>query len=708
MRRNVSKALRQAFLDRLHRGTSLLREACALKLLAEDLPGYELDRGTWHRELIAAFLGEATMTGSEAGEAPLDQVFHMLSEEAEERDGPRLVQYMARVCSEAQERFDYPRALAVARRAARWGLKGSGFPPPDFRAWETSPWTRLSSLAVHLGRSTLKEALDGLGQDDLGELPWPALRRFLKRCLRDADLQLARSVLRLVRLGHLPGLAPELCELGDRLPAIQPDLLLFWSTQPDLQAQGTLVKWSEGTMKGAPLLRLVAALRAPGPVARSFLAACMPAADAMTLEAIAEVLGPAGDSSGLEKLQERMAGMDDDERRAFVLPFVRLGGRPPWEWVESVLHTVPATRERLVNVLTKAAIPVPRAWAVRSRDSREASLRRLARHALLHQEKGRARSVFLDQSLAIAERFAAGRLLQPEELADILNEHREAAGADAVLMAFTLSWKGTGLKKGSPAHVRRVAWLFEQYREHGDELVRSWALAALESLNVPEFAAVIARDLAEFDSDSSGSLLRDILGQGQKNPALQETLDAFVATGMHQALARSPDINSARCRLLGAMGRQKGWITQDLRQDVARTLLECAARQDLSLAVRQEALRALSSYPGGVHLDDLTEASEFDINGILAATAAVLLGQLNRDEAGLRLLRERGRRTGPVHVARAWLLGRRSRPGEALLELERAWLRGYRHRGESPDLSELDSLRKLTAFREIWRRLASG
>ena len=596
-------------------------------------------------------------------------------------------------------------------RGDRWGLVARAFPPKDFKDWDSTPYRRLDQLATDLSTRPMESVLQELDRESVLALPWPESRALLRRSLKTANKFGVLALLRIIEDVSLPGMAQELLRAGDRIPEIKTDLLSLWAKEPDRLAQDGIVQWGKSIESQRDWLLLSRALENPNKLAQEFLLSRLLTADPALMAAIAKTLGALKDPKDLSSLKRRLTELDEDERLPFVEPFVALGGDAPWSWVESYLDANLPGPEKLVRAMAKNLGLVPESWALSYAGDANPFRRRIARMALIHDDSTRrawSEKILLDRSEDSIFRIQAGLALEQEELRGILRAVVPDIAGDPVLSGFALSLDGAGYERGGDLHARRVALLFEVYREGGDDLIRSWALAGLESLAVPEFAMMIARDLAAYEADSSGSLLRDILGKSMQNQELSLVLGELKRHGRHVPLARTPTVNAARCRFLGQTGRLKTWPKNASKEDVARTLIECAARRDLRASTREAALEALASFPEAIKLAELKEVTVYDSDGRLTAAAANLLAGLNRDREAFELLSERNRPVPTIFVAKAWLFAKAGQIDRAVALLELAAMKGYRRRGNEPAFADLPALAARADFLEVWRRLGSG
>ncbi len=711
LRSRVEAHLEQAFAQNLKAGPAGLETAFQLLGVARQLTSSSLDDNGWRRQLGAELLRVATAEQGTLDEGSLNHIWLALNADASDLERSRWGDRFAVRCDSALAEFDFRSAYAIAKRAQRWGLRTEKFPPEDFEAWDNHAYRRLADVAKELASQPVSTVLRELDREAVAALPWPESRRMLQSRLKSASLEDALAILRVVAAARLPGFAPDLVAVGMRLPEFRRDLLSFWARTPDVEAQGPLVAWSRDFHKDRDVLQLAKALDVPGKAARQFLEEKVATADLDLLWVLAEVLGKLENKRVLETLSRRLVAMDSEERLSSLIPFIRFGGKPPWSWIEEALQVKNELARDLVRALDGSEGIVPASWSLAHEAASSQPLRRIARAALLAGETTRGEwggRILFDQDEDMSFRIRAGLALRPSEIEALLAAIDPSEVSDPVTLAFSLSLDGSNYKKGSSLHVKRVAGLLKVYYESGDDLMRAWALQGLESLRVPEFAGVIAKDLATFEIDTTGSLLRDILGQSPKSLKLASVLGAFAKQGVELPLALNPDINSARCRFLSRMGRDENWDDRRARGNVARTLIECAARRDLDSAVRVEALQAIASYPGFLRVQEIKETAVFDGEGTMAAAAAMLFGNEGRPAVGLSFLVERSRPGFAPKIARAWLLAQMARPAECLDVLQHAFVSGFRRNALTPDFTQFAALRRLPGFFGLWRRLAES
>ncbi|MFT7618955.1 MAG: serine/threonine protein kinase [Planctomycetota bacterium] len=708
LRSEIEFEFRTKFALNQNAGLAPLRVAHQMRIASAQLEGTTLDLKSMDAQLSASLVKVATESGYGFDEGALDSIWNSLHTGKSKQENKQWAQLLSARCDQALLAFDFRFAFVISDRAQRWGLDCAGFPQKNYAIWNTTPYARLQEFTQDLVLNPWPSVLGSIDRDAFMRFPWPHSRAWLQAILVEADLAESIAILRLTERIGLIGMTQGLIEKSSSTPELRGDLVAFWATQPDVGAHEALIRWWPEFKGTRDALRLVTALKNPTAAARRFLEREIPLADLNLLQVLAEVLGETKERAYVDTLGARLILMDEVERQPLLVPYIQLGGKPPWSWIEQGIEARGGLWNRLTATLEKHPDIAPLSWSRENVDHPDPSLRRIARRSLLSHPTTReewSRKILFDSQEAMAFRVQIGLSLGAQELFKLLKDVDLLRNQDAILVGLSL-WLDSGLfTKGSRAHLKRVASLFEVYRESNDDLMKSWALHALARLDIPEFAVLIAKDLAAYEVDSTGSLLRDILGRSPQSLILGQVIQEIAKQPKQNAAFINQDVNAARCRFLALIGRDKAWGDPVIRQAVVRVLIECAARRDLSAGTRQAALRSLSNFTIDLHLDEIRDAAHYDVDGRVGAAAAVLIAEAGEAAQALEFLDQRLRPGKEIVVARAWVLAKMGRFAESISNLELAAMQGFRQTSMTLDFRLFPKLQETPQFRSLWRRI---
>ncbi len=710
LREDISGNLEQEFKENVGMGVDGLRKANQLRQSVMQLSGISIDTSLWQRSLSLALMTIATSDTSATDEPALDRIWQSSSASLSEKDRALWANRLEQSCAVEQANRHYLGAYTLARRADRWHLRTSTFPPKDYEKWVRPEYKALSTLAQKTSQMPWASAFREMTLGSFSSFPWPEIRTFLQELAAKANAKNGEALLGLLSRSPLLGMTDSLIAMGERVPDLRVSLLTHWAWHPQSEAQEALLSWAPEFLSLEHRLQLAKALEEPSPRARVFLEAQLPTAEAPLLKILSQSLGMAKNQKEMTKLKLRLAKLQTQERQLYLTSFVALGGQAEWAWIASWLTDHRQGGEEMRRALRGNMNLVPKDWCLKNLKHRRSSLRHIAQDVLIaSSDAGREirQELFLDEGEELGVRIRCGLLLAPEEQDALLGKLDLLEIADPVILAFALSLSLPGPNDEPEDQSRRAANLLRAYRESKEDLVRAWALRSLEAGAAPDLAPLIARDLNRYQVDSTGNILLGLLGKSPMHLALSQVLSEMERQSSNPLLPRSRDLNAARCRFLGQMASKTLGDGEDMRTIVARALVKCATRNDMSTSARKWALSILPKFKNLIEIDELASSLAPHAKDEIVGVFATLLSVCKGHEAALRFLEERPRLDKFALVAQSLIFAGVGRYSRAMRSLELAYMAGFRLQFDSPDFSAIEKLRQQKGFHQLWRALQS-